>query len=58
MAECFCCPGPTEGTHRLTFEVPGEEAKTIEFCGKCSKRIGNYIRFLRRLLETGEVVQG
>ena len=58
MADCACCKEPVTAEHKLTFEMPDGKAKTVVFCSKCSKRIGDYIRLLRRLFETGEVIQG
>ena len=53
MAQCFICP--EEATHKLTFEVPGQEPKTVGFCQVCSERVGKYIRWRKRLVGAGLV---
>jgi len=59
MAECFCCREPVKDEYRLLFRTPiVGEAKSVVFCGRCSKRVGGYIRFLRRVMSTGTVVEG
>ena len=54
MAKCFICSAPA--THKLTFEVPKQEPKSIGFCKICSERVGTYIRWRRRFVRT-ELVQ-
>ena len=53
MAECFCCHKLADPECKLTFEVPGTATATLVFCKKCSKRVGDDIRFLRRIISTG-----
>ena len=60
MAECFCCGEPVTEEWYLEWgckQKPNTQKVTI-FCEKCKTRLGKHVRFMRRVMRTGTVVEG